>query len=341
MNTSFELSICIAAYNRGYELYEKITNILAYSGDDVQIVVADNASTDNTVELLRQIQDKRVKLITNTQNKGPTFNYIRALREGDGRYLMFMTDKDTLKPEYLEALIHYLNQYEIGTGYCQLNYTGQNKAEVFKAGFEALDEVAYLSKHPTGYLYKRNLLQEINKMEWYENKQNVDSFPFEFLCAQLACKHKAGIIYLPLLETKKLEKNQEKSLTYSERNNNIFFSPENRYSFMLKCLEHMETLEISALQREELTKKVYCRYWLLAVNVYPNYLNDINLCEHYRIQHRRMPFNERLEVAYTFLKNFSDYREGRARSITWYRVWTMKKIFCMRLKNYVKIIMKK
>lgn len=59
------LSICIPTYNRAEVVYKTVRNILNYNGNNIEIVVSNNCSSDNTEELLLEIKDKRVKYFKN------------------------------------------------------------------------------------------------------------------------------------------------------------------------------------------------------------------------------------------------------------------------------------
>ena len=60
------LSICIPTYNRAQFAYAAAKNILdGWAGDEIEVVVSDNHSIDNTQELLRGIDDSRLKYFRN------------------------------------------------------------------------------------------------------------------------------------------------------------------------------------------------------------------------------------------------------------------------------------
>ena len=64
------LSICIPTYNRGQSLFDNVKKWLQSDNKNFEIVIADNCSMDNTVELLKSIEDSRLKIIENDKNYG-------------------------------------------------------------------------------------------------------------------------------------------------------------------------------------------------------------------------------------------------------------------------------
>ena len=341
MDYNYILSICIASYNRGEELSKKIEKLLSIKEDRLQIVVSDNASTDQTISLLEKIDDHRLKIIINTNNQGPTANYVRALKEGDGKYVMFMTDKDYLCLDELPTYLSFLETYNFGTGYCHLNYNGSIKIEKYHAGYQALSEIAYLAKHPTGYIYSRECLHSIDDLDWYSDKDNVDAFPFEFLCAKIACNKSVAIISLPLLCTKKLEEKKEKSLTYSSENDNIFFAPNKRYLFMLKCIEHLQTLNLNQNDKTLLMRRIYIRFWRLSVIIYPDFLTNKDLCDHYGIECKKIDLREVLSISKDFLKKYEQFTSADNNSTLWYKRWTTRQNMKIIIKMKAKLLLKK
>ena len=64
------LSICIPTYNRADIVYECVKECLKISGDDIEVVVNDNCSTDDTKGKLEKIVDKRFRYYRNNENIG-------------------------------------------------------------------------------------------------------------------------------------------------------------------------------------------------------------------------------------------------------------------------------
>lgn len=78
---------------------------------NIEVVVSDNCSTDDTIPLLEQIDDKRLKVYKNEQNNGSLFNGYNALSKSNGQFLYFTTDKDFINIKNLDLFLLFLAMY--------------------------------------------------------------------------------------------------------------------------------------------------------------------------------------------------------------------------------------
>ena len=99
------LSICIPTYNRGEILYKTVNHILASPRNDIEIFVSDNASSDNTEELMRKIKDLRVNYHRRPKNYGAESNFINCIRRATGKYVFFIADDDIVEIKEIPWLI--------------------------------------------------------------------------------------------------------------------------------------------------------------------------------------------------------------------------------------------
>ncbi|TBT44370.1 glycosyltransferase family 2 protein [Vibrio parahaemolyticus] len=67
------ISFIIPLYNKSRYIEKCITSVLASTtSKEIEIVVVDDCSTDNSIEVLKSIKDERVKLIALSENRGPS-----------------------------------------------------------------------------------------------------------------------------------------------------------------------------------------------------------------------------------------------------------------------------
>ncbi|MET0932684.1 MAG: glycosyltransferase [Mycetocola sp.] len=93
--TGKRVSVCMAAYNGSAFIEEQITSILAQLGTDDELIIIDDCSKDDTVEVVTRIQDPRIRLIRNDSNAGYVRTFDRALRMATGKYVL-LADQDDL-----------------------------------------------------------------------------------------------------------------------------------------------------------------------------------------------------------------------------------------------------
>jgi abequosyltransferase len=105
--TTPQLSICIATLNRGAFIGETLNSIIRQATDEVEIVVIDGASTDNTEQVVRECQQRFPSLnyVRLKAKGGVDQDYNRAVEHAQGKYCWFMSDDDLLKPGAIAAVL--------------------------------------------------------------------------------------------------------------------------------------------------------------------------------------------------------------------------------------------
>jgi len=89
------VSICIPTYNRASMLPEAIESALSMDYPNLEVVVSDNASTDNTIQIIEELNDPRIKYFRNNSNIGAFENFRKALYErAQGEYAILLGDDD-------------------------------------------------------------------------------------------------------------------------------------------------------------------------------------------------------------------------------------------------------
>ncbi len=100
------LSICIATYNRADYIGETLESIIPQLADDVEVLVVDGASTDNTEEIVSQYakNESRIRYVRLPAKGGVDQDYDKSVNLAHGEYCWLFTDDDTLKPGAVEAV---------------------------------------------------------------------------------------------------------------------------------------------------------------------------------------------------------------------------------------------
>lgn len=125
-----DLSIIIPAYNESKRLPKTLRGILEYSsklasknGWNIEIVIADDGSKDNTVEVAQEIwnnfADKnglyfQINSVTQNQGKGATVK--RGMLESKGKWRLFADADNSTPIEELDKMLPYLDKYDVVIG---------------------------------------------------------------------------------------------------------------------------------------------------------------------------------------------------------------------------------
>jgi glycosyltransferase involved in cell wall biosynthesis len=99
------VTIAIPTFNRASWLRGCIVAALAQTYPRVEIIVSDNASTDNTAEVLKGFSDPRLRVLRQATNLGPTPNLNACLAAARGDYIVFVPDDDRAAPWLVERCI--------------------------------------------------------------------------------------------------------------------------------------------------------------------------------------------------------------------------------------------
>jgi hypothetical protein len=97
------LSVMIPNYNYGRYIAETIESVLAQAGPDVEIVVSDNASTDDSVAVVKRFGDPRIRIAVNPCNVGFSSNLERVAAMATGRRMLLLSSDDKMGPHALAA----------------------------------------------------------------------------------------------------------------------------------------------------------------------------------------------------------------------------------------------
>ncbi|MGF1496342.1 MAG: glycosyltransferase family 2 protein [Elainellaceae cyanobacterium] len=100
-----EVSVIIPAYNTETYIEAAIASALNQTCTNLEVVVVDDASTDQTAALVAQIPDPRVRLIRQSHNQGAAVARNRALAAARGRWVAVLDSDDWYAPERLEVLL--------------------------------------------------------------------------------------------------------------------------------------------------------------------------------------------------------------------------------------------
>lgn len=87
------ISVCIATYNGARYIAEQLASILKQLSAEDEVVVSDDGSTDGTIDIVRSLNDHRIRIVDGPRRHSPTLNFEWALRNAKGEYI-FLADQD-------------------------------------------------------------------------------------------------------------------------------------------------------------------------------------------------------------------------------------------------------
>ena len=105
------VSICIPTYNRANYITKAIDSALGQTYKNIEVIVVDNASTDNTEEIVSRYTDPRLKYVRNTENLGQFGNLNRCIELYSGDFLHILHSDEYIERDFTEKCIIFFNKH--------------------------------------------------------------------------------------------------------------------------------------------------------------------------------------------------------------------------------------
>lgn len=108
-STAPKVSICVPTYNRAAILPYAVESVLNQTYTDFELLICDDASPDNTAEVVSQWSDPRIRYLRHPQNIQRSRNMRSGYEAAKGDYFIKFDDDDALTPTFLEKAIAVLD----------------------------------------------------------------------------------------------------------------------------------------------------------------------------------------------------------------------------------------
>ncbi len=108
------LSVCIPTWNGAATLERTLARVLSQEGVDLEVVVCDDASTDDTLDRARGFGDSRIRIYAFGERAGIVGNWNRALERARGDYVSIVGQDDEVDPGWAAGLTGLLERHPEG-----------------------------------------------------------------------------------------------------------------------------------------------------------------------------------------------------------------------------------
>lgn len=169
-----EVSVIIPAYNAAKTIKRCIMSILEQSYSDLECIVVDDGSKDDTANIIKQINDPRIRYIYK-ENSGVSSTRNRAIKEAKGDYICFLDADDYQSEQALSLLVTAMKMHNVdlvvGSFYRVVDDKLAVKSYFKKECLLSRNEYAKrMSKKPAEYyfgvlwnkLYRRSIIEQFN-----------------------------------------------------------------------------------------------------------------------------------------------------------------------------------
>lgn len=166
------VSVCIPSYNASKYIKETIQSVLDSTYSKLEIIVNDDASTDNTRAIVESLGDPRVRFYQNESNLGPGKNWNRTMEKVSGEFVGLLNHDDLYGPFWLSLAVHVLKKYPHIGWTASANRVINGKGETLGAASplpetreysrgEAFLWVAEMNTLSSNYIARRKIMEEI------------------------------------------------------------------------------------------------------------------------------------------------------------------------------------
>lgn len=158
------ISVIMSVFNEEEYIREAIESVLNQTLGDFELLITDDCSTDDTVKIIRDIADDRIRLIQNNVNCGLTVNLNNMLKECRGRFIARMDGDDLCIRDRFEKQTAFLNKNpEVMLISCNsVTFQDGNLVSDISGNSEELKSRMLLRPqlpHP-GFMMRRELVEE-------------------------------------------------------------------------------------------------------------------------------------------------------------------------------------
>lgn len=130
------ISIIMPVFNNGNFLEEAIASLLVQTEPDFELVVCDDASSDESSSIIRKFagQDSRVKALYNDENRGVCYSRDRAIAVAEGEWITLLDGDDYYLPERLHELLRFADASGadmVADGFILVDENSEETGEVY------------------------------------------------------------------------------------------------------------------------------------------------------------------------------------------------------------------
>ena len=171
------ISVIVNCYNSEKYIKRCIESVLNQTYKDLEIIIINDGSTDNTLKILKSYKDKRIKIV-NTDNMGLSLARNKGIDNSHGDYLYFMDDDDYIEKDTIEYLytiakinktkITTCNTYEVINDKVISNTIDDNSIEIL----DSIDvlKMVLLSIGRNGTIWNKLIHRSLFKNIRFENR---------------------------------------------------------------------------------------------------------------------------------------------------------------------------
>jgi len=197
------ISVIIPSFNREKLIIKAIKSVLNQSFQDFEILIIDDASTDNTNKVVSNLNNNKIKYFRLNKNSGQCIARNYGIKRANGEYIAFLDSDDEWLPEKLRLQIECFekNGKKLGIvyGYSYQKDVIKNETilidrEYYRGNIHAKFLEGFCPPTPSLFLVKKKALEEVNGFD-----ENLITFVDLDLWLRLSAKYEFDYVEVPLI----------------------------------------------------------------------------------------------------------------------------------------------
>jgi glycosyltransferase involved in cell wall biosynthesis len=110
--TNDMVSVIIPNYNNEIFLKNVISKILNNTYNNIEIIVVDDKSTDNSINIIKKFKSDKIRILENKENSGTYYSRNRGILMSKGEYILIVDGDDYIDSTYIENMVNYLKNID-------------------------------------------------------------------------------------------------------------------------------------------------------------------------------------------------------------------------------------
>ena len=160
------VSVVMPVYNDSRFIRETILSVLNQTHSNFELLIIEDCSNDKSLEIIRNFEDKRIRLFVNESNRGAAYSRNKGIKEATGEYVAFLDGDDLWAEDKLEKQLDFMisNKYDFSyTNYEVIDDYG-NKTNIYFTGPKKISHRKFVRMNYVGCLttmYKKSVCPDL------------------------------------------------------------------------------------------------------------------------------------------------------------------------------------
>lgn len=159
------VSVVMPNYNGGKFIADSINSVLNQTFSNIELIIVDDNSTDNSLKIIQTFNEKRIKIICLSVNKGVSNARNIGINHSKGKFISFIDSDDYWIESKLETQLNFLSQHNLNLTYSSVNIIDINnnfkKTFTTKTTFSSFELLKFNYVPTVSLIFKKDILGNI------------------------------------------------------------------------------------------------------------------------------------------------------------------------------------